>query len=193
MGNGSVDILEIKCDPKLIVSLLNNKGIRTAYHMKSGGWISIMLDGSVDKRQIFSLLDMSYKLTDKKRYPMTIHQEWILPVNPRFYNLQKAFSKKNKIIWKQSNRIAVEDIVYRYVAAPISAILYRCEATEVDIPYHYDDGNIHMSRVMRLKKIKPYCPSFLPIERLKSYGIGSVRGPRRMPYNLIYELERKRS
>lgn len=74
-GNGTIDILEIKCDPKLIISLLNNKGIRPAYHMKHGGWISVLLDGSVDKKQIFSLLDMSYELTARKRRSMTIRQE----------------------------------------------------------------------------------------------------------------------
>ena len=30
------------------------------------------------------------------------------------------------------------------------------------------------------------------IEKLKAYGIGAVRGPRRMPHSLICELERNR-
>lgn len=58
---------------------------------------------------------------------------------------------------------------------PVSAVLYRCEATEVNIPYHYDDGNVHMNHVMRLKKLDQYNPSFLPFEKLKAYGIGAVR------------------
>lgn len=100
------------------------------------------------------------------------------------------FAESMEIIWKQSSHIAMGDMVYLYVTAPVSAVLYRCEATEVDIPYRYDDGNVHMSRVMRLKKLEQYPPSFLPLEKLKSYGIGAVRGPRRMPHSLIYELER---
>ena len=76
--------------------------------------------------------------------------------------------------------------------APVSAVLYRCEATEVNIPYHYDDGNVHMNHVIRLKKLDQYNPSFLPFEKLKAYGIGAVRGPRRMPHSLICELERNR-
>ena len=76
--------------------------------------------------------------------------------------------------------------------SPVSAVLYRCEATEVNIPYHYDDGNVHMNHVMRLKKLDQYNPSFLPFEKLKAYGIGAVRGPRRMPHSLICELERNR-
>ena len=74
----------------------------------------------------------------------------------------------------------------------VSAVLYRCEATEVNIPYHYDDGNVHMNHVIRLKNLDQYNPSFLPFEKLKAYGIGAVRGPRRMPHSLICELERNR-
>ena len=43
-----------------------------------------------------------------------------------------------------------------------------------------------------MKKLDQYNPSFLPFEKLKAYGIGAVRGPRRMPHSLICELERNR-
>lgn len=105
-GKGTVDILEIKCDSILSGSLLHEKGIRPAYHMKQGGWPSGLLDGSVEQKLLFSLLDMSH--------------------------------------------------------------------------------------VMRLKKLEQFEPSFLPLEKLKSYGIGAVRGPRRMPHSLICDLERSR-
>ena len=92
----------------------------------------------------------------------------------------------------KQEEVAVGDVVCLYVTAPVSAVLYRCEATEVNIPYHYDDGNVHMNHVIRLKKLDQYNPSFLPFEKLKAYGIGAVRGPRRMPHSLICELERNR-
>ena len=136
-GKGTVDILEIKCDPILSGSLLNGKGILSAYHMKQGGWISVLLDGSVEKTLIFSLLDMSYELTSKRKKNSRFsqgHQEWIVPANPKYYDLQKAFSDNEEIIWKQSSNIAVGDVVCLYVAAPVSAVPYRCEATEVNIP-----------------------------------------------------------
>lgn len=192
---GTVDVLDVKCDPILSGSLLHEKGIRPAYHMKQGGWISALLDGSVAKELLFSLLDMSYVLTSKQKRNCRFsqsYQEWIVPANPKYYDLQKAFSENEEIIWKQSNNIAAGDIVFLYVTAPVSAVLYRCEAIAVDIPYHYDDENVHMSRVMRLKQLEQYAPSFLTFEKLKSYGISSVRGPRRMPHNLICDLERNR-
>lgn len=194
-GKDTVDILEVKCDPILSGSLINGKGICPAYHMKQGGWISVLLDGSVEKTLIFSLLDMSYELTSKQKRNRRFsqgRQEWIVPANPKYYDLRKAFSENEEIIWKQSSNIAVGDVVCLYVAAPVSAVLYRCEATEVNIPYRYDDGNVHMDHVMKLKKLEQYEPSFLSLEKLKSYGISAVRGPRRIPRSLICEMERHR-
>lgn len=194
-GKGTVDILEIKCDPILNGSPINGKGIRSAYPMKQGGWISVLLDGSAEKSLIFSLLDMSYELTSKQKRNSRFsqgRQEWIVPVNLKYYDLQKAFSENEEIIWKQSSNIAIVDVIFLYVAAPISAVLYWCEAIEVNIPYHYDDGNVHMDHVMRLKKLEQYEPSFLPFGKLKTYGIGAIRGSRRMPHSLICELERNR-
>ena len=100
------------------------------------------------------------------------------PVTPLLLMLQGKW--KTQILYE----LCIHDTV--------SAVLYRCEATEVNIPYHYDDGNVHMNHVIRLKKLDQYNPSFLPFEKLKAYGIGAVRGPRRMPHSLICELERNR-
>lgn len=60
-----VDILNVKCDPNFIESIRGTHGFLSAYHMNRKNWVSILLDGSVDKETIFSLLDMSYELTKK--------------------------------------------------------------------------------------------------------------------------------
>lgn len=99
-GKNVVDIIEIKCDPILSGSLTGGKGIRPAYHMKQGSWISVLLDGSVEKTLVFSLLDMSYKLTSKRRKGKELlsrtGMEWIVPVNLSITNLQKRFRKMRK-------------------------------------------------------------------------------------------------
>jgi predicted DNA-binding protein (MmcQ/YjbR family) len=64
---GITDILNIKVSPLMAGSLELNKGILPAYHMKKGAWVSILLDGSVDKEQITALIAMSYELTDSKK------------------------------------------------------------------------------------------------------------------------------
>ena len=58
----SVDIVNVKCSPLMTGSLLGMKGIVPAYHMNKENWISVLLDGSVEEKQIMSLLDMSYEL-----------------------------------------------------------------------------------------------------------------------------------
>jgi len=64
--DGMIDIINIKCDPLLISSLLGESGFFPAYHMSKTNWISIALDGSADEEKIKWLLDMSYDLTAPK-------------------------------------------------------------------------------------------------------------------------------
>ena len=64
---GITDILNIKVSPLMAGSLELTEGILPAYHMKKGAWVSILLDGSVDKEQIKALIAMSYELTDSKK------------------------------------------------------------------------------------------------------------------------------
>lgn len=46
-GEERIDVLNIKCDPVMIGSLLMNDGYLPAYHMHKGRWISIILNGTV--------------------------------------------------------------------------------------------------------------------------------------------------
>jgi len=67
--NEKINVLDVKCDPVMIGSLLNEKGFFPAYHMSKSSWITIALDGSVDDEKIKWLIDISYDLTasNKKR------------------------------------------------------------------------------------------------------------------------------
>ncbi|GGP10867.1 MmcQ/YjbR family DNA-binding protein [Oceanobacillus neutriphilus] len=58
-----IEVLNVKCDPGLASILREEKGILPAYHMNKEHWISILLDGSVPKDEIFHLLDTSYHST----------------------------------------------------------------------------------------------------------------------------------
>ena len=63
---GSVDILNIKCDPIFIGSLRGKAGFHPAYHMNKDKWITILLDGSAAREDVIPLLAMSYDLTQTK-------------------------------------------------------------------------------------------------------------------------------
>ena len=66
-GGGGVDILDLKCDPRMIGSLVDGKGYLPGYHMNKEHWLTVLLDGTVPLGDICGLIDMSYGLTCIKR------------------------------------------------------------------------------------------------------------------------------
>ncbi len=66
-SGGEVDVVNLKCDPLLLGSLLLENGIHRAYHMNKNHWITVRLDGSLPMEKIGWLLDLSFDLTNKKR------------------------------------------------------------------------------------------------------------------------------
>ena len=56
-------IVNLKCDPFLIGSLLEEPGILPGWHMHKAHWISVLLDGTVDDEKIKFLIDISCELT----------------------------------------------------------------------------------------------------------------------------------
>lgn len=66
-GEGTVDVMNVKCDPMLIGSLRTQPGFLPAYHMNKDQWISILLDGTAPEEEIKSLITMSYELTNTKK------------------------------------------------------------------------------------------------------------------------------
>lgn len=192
-GEGSVDILDVKCDPDLGGALLSEKGFLPAYHMSRKSWITVLLDGTVDKDMIFSLLDRSFDLTASRKSPKKSgsygSKAWLVPANPKYYDLEEGFAESDVMLWKQTNNIAVGDIVYIYMAAPVSAIRYQCRAVEVDIPYHYDDGKLRMDRVMKIQLLRRFEEGQLGMDLLKACGVFAVRSPRSVPNSLLYEIK----
>ena len=62
----NINIINLKSDPLLIGSLTLDKGIYPAYHMNKNHWITVCLDGSVEKDKAEWLLNLSFELTDRK-------------------------------------------------------------------------------------------------------------------------------
>ena len=65
-GNGSVDLLDVKCDPMMSGSFLSQPGILPAYHMNKLHWLSVLLDGTAADDDVKALLDTSFALTYQK-------------------------------------------------------------------------------------------------------------------------------
>ena len=64
-GGGQIAVVNFKCDPRLIGSFRENKGIYPAYHMSKAHWLTVALDGTAADEHIRFLLDMSFDLTKK--------------------------------------------------------------------------------------------------------------------------------
>lgn len=65
LSGKNIEIVNLKCDPLILGSLINDEGIYRAYHMSKTHWISALLDGSVEDEKLKWLVDLSFSLTDK--------------------------------------------------------------------------------------------------------------------------------
>lgn len=126
----------------------------------------------------------------RKKSGRTEAKDWIIPANPKYYDVVGAFEESNIVTWKQSSDVHVGDMIYMYVAAPHSSILYKCRAIEVDIPWQYSDDNVTVKTAMKLELLEKYESGVWSFERLKEFGVYAVRGPRNMPGELKREMEK---
>lgn len=189
------DILNIKLDDPLFADMLiRQEGYFKGYHIRRGSWVSILLDGTVPFDEICELLDKSFFVTASRQGKQKLRppKEWLVPANPKYYDIERAFDKDDIIDWKQGRGIKKNDTVYMYVGAPVSAILFQCRVTETEIPYDYADKNLTIQSLMKIKLFKRYSPDTFPFSILKeTYGISAVRGPRGIPYSLSEALNTK--
>lgn len=65
-GEGVINVVNVKCDPAISGSLRGMPGFFPAYHMNKENWITIALDGSVDRETVCRMVDMSFEATKRK-------------------------------------------------------------------------------------------------------------------------------
>ncbi len=185
--NGEVEIINIKLNPTEIEDLLKIDGFYPAYHMNKKSWISIILNNTLTDEKIMNLIDKSYTYTIINQNK--VKNTWIIPANPKYFDIEKELKEKNTIIWKQSTDIKINDIVYVYVGHPVSSIMYKFKVIKVNIPYKYKDKNIEIKKIMKIKLIKRYEKGRLSFTKLKDFGINAIRGPRYMPLSLKHYID----
>lgn len=66
-GDGAVDVMNVKAEPDLIALLVQARGFLPGYHMNKKCWITLLLDGSVDRETALDFLDGSYELVDSSK------------------------------------------------------------------------------------------------------------------------------
>ena len=138
-----VDIINVKLDdPVFVDMLIRQEGYFRGYHISKGNWISILLDGTVPFDEVCRMIDAGYLVTasKKKKQQARPPKEWIIPANPKYYDIVHAFDHADCIDWKQGSGIKKGDTVFMYVGAPVSAILYKCKVNNDDrAPYSRSD------------------------------------------------------
>ena len=67
IGDGTADVMDVRCGPVLVGSLLAQDGFLPAYHMSKSSWISVLLDETVPDEQIFPLIELRYDSVAPKR------------------------------------------------------------------------------------------------------------------------------
>lgn len=194
-GQAPIPCVNLKIDDPLYRDiLLRSRGILPAYHMNKLHWITVLLDGTVASDKVFDLIDASYQATApaaKKQPAPRPAKEWLVPANPKYYDIEHAFDDAETVNWKQGAGIRKGDTVYMYVGAPISAILYRCRVTETEIPYFFQNENLTITALMTLRLERRYGREEFTFERLgKEFGIKAVRGPRGVTNKLGQALKK---
>lgn len=117
-------------------------------------------------------------------------EKWIIPCNPKLYDVDGAFAKLKCLDWRQTAKsIEVNDEVYIYVGAPIKAIKYRCKVNKTNLhTLMIDDSEFELSKslnrdtsiFMELELLETYDDSKYSYEKLKERGLkGNIQGPRR--------------
>ena len=187
-----MDVIDLKVGDAFFRDLIiREEGIMPAYHMNKMHWITVLLDGTVPEERVFDLIDMSFLATAsaKKKEKTRPPREWIIPANPKYFDIVHAFDDAEVINWKQGAGIRKGDTVYMYVGAPVSAVLYRCEVVETGIPYRHVNQYVTIKELMRIRLLRRYEPDRFTFSVLREeYGIYAVRGPRGIPNSLSEAL-----
>ena len=62
-GDKHIQVVNLKCDTRLIGSFRAEAGIFPGWHMNKAHWLTVALDGTVEDEKLKFLVDMSYELT----------------------------------------------------------------------------------------------------------------------------------
>ena len=122
---------------------------------------------------------------------------WVIPCNPKYYDIVGAFDNLDVIEWSQSTNTSVGDTVYIYVGEKYKAIMYKCEVIAADLygnrshedyPYYKELAKDPDIRYMKLKLIEKYAPDKYPLKELKENGLTSVQGRSKATVQLMKYL-----
>ncbi|NJW39042.1 MmcQ family protein [Streptococcus suis] len=192
-GSGSqeeVEIVNLKVDGREIAELLSQSGIFPAYHMSKKSWVSVLLDETVEDQAILALLEKSRYLVGPKSYKAEQGPDyWVIPANPKVYDIDTEFAENKVVYWPQKSTIQAGDIVAIYVTAPIQAIRYVCRCLAANLANQGESDIPTEKRLMKVELLAQLPDDILPRQRMMDLGVKAVRGPRRLTKEAIEYLK----
>lgn len=123
-----------------------------------------------------------------RKDPTRVEDVWVIPCNPKLYDIVGAFEKLDTIEWSQTNNTSVGDTVYIYVGGDYKSIMYKCEVLETelygnrsadDIEFYKDMTEKSNIRYMRLRLIEKYDKARFPLKELREHDSQMFRAEAR--------------
>ncbi|HFU4501463.1 TPA: MmcQ/YjbR family DNA-binding protein [Streptococcus suis] len=187
-----VEIVNLKVDGREIAELLSQSGIYPAYHMSKKAWVSVLLDETVEDQMVFALLEKSRYLVGPKSYKAEQGPDyWVIPANPKVYDIDTEFAENKVVYWPQKSTIQAGDFVAIYVTAPVQAIRYVCRVLGANLENHGQSDIPTDKKIMQVELLVQFSDDVLPRARMMDLGVRAVRGPRRLTEEVIRYLTSK--
>ena len=172
-----IEILDLRYEKGRTSEIVDNKNILPGYHMNKDSWITIRLDNSVSTDYICDLIDNSRRLSGASL-------SWVIPADTKTFNIIEYFKKNDTVVWHQLIKVHKDDIVYIYIGAPYSAIMFKCLVEEAEL-------EIEGRTSMKLKLIETYGKDKYTLNLLKENGLSNVRSQRSMPDKTVKFIEKR--
>ena len=129
-----------------------------------------------------------------------VEDVWVIPCNPKYYDIVGAFSEFDVIEWNQTTNTTVGDTVFVYVGEKYKSIMFKCEViaadlygnrSEDDYKYYKAMDKQPDARYMKLRLVRRYEEGDLPLQELKTNGLTSVQGRSKVTQQLLKYINSK--
>lgn len=136
-----------------------------------------------------------------RKDPTRLEDIWVIPCNPKLYDIVGAFEKFDTIEWSQTNNMSVGDTIYIYVGGDYQSIMYKCEILETELYGNCSSDDTEFrknltekidSHYMQLRLIEKYPKDQFPLYELREHGLANVQGRSKVTPQLLNYLENRR-
>ena len=137
---------------------------------------------------------------DGRQDPARVEDVWVIPCNPKLYDIVGAFEKLDTIEWSQKNNTSVGDTIYIYVGGEYKAVMYKCEVLETELYGNRSNEDLEFYktlsvkpdvRYMRIRLIEKYDRDTFPLAELREHGLTNVQGRSKVTPQLLSYLSIK--